>query len=183
MLTEKEATRQFISCIPTECFNVHKQCKGQATHVKKLKKLFAEWDDRKVPDSGIVDFILEPTRLLEKHGWALGCVGVEIKSSFDILNNPGKAIVQILDYQSCNYSIPGGNTELSMIFLYPYRETAKEIASIMQQEGLGLVRCDPEIHLFRLLHANTSHEPVFTYNANGEIHIRKPRYGKRFGHR
>lgn len=184
MLTEKEATEQFISCIPAEYFCVHKQCKGEATYVKKLKRQFAGWDKRKVPMGGIVDFILEPTSLLEKCGWEIGCIGVEIKSSFDIENKPGKAIVQILDYQSCIYSLPSGKTELSMIFLFPYRYTANYIASIMQQEGLGFVRSDPSFDArFRLLQANTSNEPVFTYYANGKVEIRRPRYGKKFGHR
>lgn len=184
MLTEEEATEQFISCIPAEYFKVYPQRKGEAIYVKKLKRQFADWDKRKVPMGGRVDFILEPTSLLEKCGWEIGCIGVEIKSSFDIKYKPGKAIVQVLDYQSCMYSLPTGKTtELSMIFLFPYRYTAGLIASIMQQEGLGFVSSDPSYDArFRLLQAN-SNEPVFTYYANGKVEIRRPRYGKTFGHR
>ncbi|MDD5642935.1 MAG: hypothetical protein PHX53_14890 [Syntrophales bacterium] len=184
MLSEMQATEQFIKCVPTEYFYVHKQCKGEAIYVKKLKRLFADWDNRKIPVSGIIDFILEPTRLLIEKNWEIGCIGVEIKSTYDIEKKPGKAIVQILDYQSCIYSLPNGRTELSMIFLFPYIETASYIASIMQQEGLGLVKYNPSYeNIFQLLHANTSHEPIFTYYSNGKIEIRRPRYGKRFGHR
>ncbi|MEW6660273.1 MAG: hypothetical protein AB1424_16635 [Thermodesulfobacteriota bacterium] len=184
MLTEKQATEQFINCVPAEYFYVHRQCKGEAIYVKKLKKIFADWDNKKVPVRGVIDFILEPTALLEEKGWEIGCIGVEIKSSFDIEEKPGKAIVQILDYQSCIYSLPNGSTELSMIFLFPYIETASFIASIMLQEGLGLVKYNPSYeNIFQLLHANTSHEPIFTYYSNGKIEIRRPRYGKRFGHR
>ena len=184
MLSEKEATAQFIQSIPTDLFHVHPQCKGKAVYVKKLKRLFAGWDNRKAPIGGIVDFILEPTRALEEYGWEIGCVGVEIKSSFAVEKNAGKAITQILDYQSCLYSLPSGDTELSMIFLFPYRYTAELIASIMQQEGLGFVSANPSFEArFRLLQANTSNEPVLTYYANGEVEIRRPRYGKKFGHR
>jgi hypothetical protein len=109
---------------------------------------------------------------------------VEIKSSFAVEKNAGKAITQILDYQSCLYSLPSGDTELSMIFLFPYRYTAELIASIMQQEGLGFVSANPSYEArFRLLQANTSNEPVLTYYANGKVEIRRPRYGKKFGHR
>ena len=184
MLTEKQATEKFYSGVPTEYFRVHKQCKGEALYVKKLKKLFANWDQKPPPGYGKVDFILEPTDSLLKQGWEIGCIGVEIKSSFNIVNRPGRAIAQILDYQSCEYSLPSGRTELSMIFLFPYRETGKLIASIMQQEGLGFVRYEPKYDpQFRLLHANTSHEPVFDYYSDGRIEIRRPRYGKKFGHR
>lgn len=181
MLTEKQATEQFINCVPTEYFNVHKQCKGEAIYVKKLKRLFADWDNRKVPVCGIIDFILEPTNLLEKMGWEIGCIGVEVKSSFHINEKPGRAIVQILDYQSCAYQLSNGSTELSMIFLFPYRNTAEAIASIMLQEGLGFVRYYPPERNFQLLQAN-SNEAIFTYS-NGEVQIRQPRYGKKFGHR
>jgi hypothetical protein len=184
ILTEKQAKEQFINCVPAEYFYVHKECKGEAIYVKKLKKIFANWDRRKVPANGIIDFILEPTSLLIEKNWEIGCIGVEIKSSFDIKNKSGKAIVQILDYQSCIYSLPNGRTELSMIFLFPYIETASFIASIMQQEGLGLVKYNPSYeNKFQLLQANTSHEPIFTYYTNGKIEIRRPRYGKKFGHR
>jgi hypothetical protein len=121
---------------------------------------------------------------LEKIGWEIGCIGVEIKSTFHINEKPGKAIAQILDYQSCTYSLPNGKTELSMIFLFPFRETAEFIASIMLQEGLGFVKHEPSYGIiFQLLQANTSHEFIFTYSSNGEVHMRRPRYGKRFGHR
>ena len=152
--------------------------------MKKLKKIFAAWDGRNIPNSGVVDFILEPTDELINNGWEIGCLGVEIKSSYAIENKPGRAIVQILDYQSCSYNLSNGTTELSMIFLYPYRRTGGYIASIMQQEGLGFVRYMPRYDKqFQLLQANTSNEPVFTYFANGEVEIRRPRYGKKFGHR
>ena len=184
MLTEEQATERFIRAVPTECFNMHKQCRGKALYVKKLKRLFANWDQKPPPSTVKVDFILEPTASLLKQGWEIGCVGVEIKSSFNILNRPGRAIAQILDYQSCEYSLPSGRTELSMLFLFPYRETGGLIASIMQQEGLGFVQYEPKYEpQFRLLHANTSHEPVFNYYSNERIEIRRPRYGKKFGHR
>ncbi len=186
MLTEKQATEKFISGVPSEFFHLHKQCKGKARYVKKLKQLFAGWDNKPLPGYGIVDFILEPTDSLLKQGWEIGCVGVEIKSSFNLIAKPGRAIAQILDYQSCEYSLPNGNIpeELSMIFLFPFRETGCLIASIMQQEGLGFVRYDPKFEpQFRLLHANTSHEPVFNYYSDGSVEIRRPRYGKKFGHR
>lgn len=181
MLTEKKATEQFINCVPIEYFNVHKQCKGEALYVKKLKRIFADWDKKKVPVSGVIDFILEPTDLLEKMGWEIGCIGVEVKSSFHINEKPGRAIVQILDYQSCTYQLPNRRTELSMIFLFPYRYTALFIASIMQQEGLGFVRYYPPERNFQLLQAN-SNEAIFTHST-GEVQIRRPRYGKKFGHR
>lgn len=183
-LTENQATEQFKSSVPREYFNIHPQCKGEAIYVKKLKKIFANWDQRPIPSFGIVDFILEPTEKLLEKGWGIGCVGIEIKSSFQIQTKPGKAIVQILDYQSCCYPLENGKAELSMIFLFPFRETAHDIASIMQQEGLGFVRCNLHYGIkFQLLQANTSHEPVFTLYKDGRVNIRKPRYGKKFGHR
>jgi hypothetical protein len=183
-LTEKQAAEQFVSSVPKKYFMIHSQCRGEAIYVKRLKKIFACWDEKAVPNYGLIDFILEPTnRLLEK-GWEIGCVGVEIKSSFQIDKKPGKAIVQILDYQSCKYQLNGRETELSMIFLFPFRETANDIASIMQQEGLGFVRCKLNYGIeFQLLQANTSHEPVFTSYNDGRMSIRRPRYGKKFGHR
>jgi len=183
-LTEKQATEQFLMCVPSEYFKIHRQCKGEPIYLKKLKRDFLNWDQKPVPKYGLVDFILEPTDELMKKGWEIGCVGVEIKSTFQINKNPGKAIVQILDYQSCKYSLNGNETELSMIYLFPFIETAYYIASIMMQEGLGFVRCKLNYGIkFQLLQANTSHEPVFNYYDDGDISIRRPRYGKRFGHR
>jgi len=183
MLTEKQAREEFISGIPTEYFHVHKECKGKPLFLKKMKRLFADWDQKPSLGHVKVDFILEPTESLLKQGWEIGCVGVEIKSSFNILGRPGRAIAQILDYQSCEYSLPNGNTELSMIFLFPFRETGKLIASIMQQNSLGFARYKTEYGpQFALLQAN-SNEPVFSYFSNGKIEIRRPRFGKRFGHR
>ncbi|MCL4500379.1 MAG: hypothetical protein M1438_00810 [Deltaproteobacteria bacterium] len=183
ILTEKQAAENFINCVPSDYFNIYRECKGEAIYVKKLKRLFAYWDNKKVPTSGKIDFILEPTDLLEKIGWEIGCIGVEVKSSSLINKKPGKAIAQILDYQSRIYSLPNGKAELSMIFLFPYRDTAEFIASIMQQEGLGFVKYEPCYGNFQLLHPNTSHEFIFAYSSNGEVQIRRPRYGKRFGHR
>ena len=182
MPTEREAVKQFESCVPKEYFSIHPQCRGKAVFVKKLKRLFAEWDGRTEPQGGVIDFILEPTELLKERGWKIGCVGVEIKSTKILKDRPGKAIAQILDYQACSYKLPSSiDTELSMIFLFPYRYSAKLLGSIMQQEGLGFVRYIPKLNLFQLLQAN-SNEPVFSLQ-NGEVIVRKPRFGKRFGHR
>lgn len=183
MLAEPEATHEFQRIVPHEYFVIHKQISGEANYVKKLKKIFAAWDGKKFPSTGRVDFILEPTEKLINKGWEIGCIGVEIKSSFAIENKAGRAITQLLDYQSCTYQLRGKTTELSMIFLFPYRKTYHEIASIMQQEGLGFVRHLPKYDkVFQLLQPN-SNEPVFSLLSNGEIEIRKPRFGKKFGHR
>ena len=183
MLTEKEATIQFSICVPSKYFKIHRQCRGRAIFVKKLKRLFAEWDNRNTPKGGIIDYILEPTELLLNMGWKIGSVGVEIKSSYMIEKYPGRAIVQILDYQACKYSLPDCETELSMIFLYPYRKAMSFLGSIMQQEGLGFVRYEPAYDWpFQLLQAN-SNEPVFSHRFDDQVEIRIPRYGKKFGHR
>lgn len=72
----------------------------------------------KYPQQWSSRFYIKPTEELINHGWEIGCVGVEIQSSYTIENKPGRAIVQILDYQSCTYNLSSGTTELSMIFLH-----------------------------------------------------------------
>jgi hypothetical protein len=183
MLTEIEATKKFYQIVPLEYFKIHKQIRGKAIFVKKFKKIFSVLDGTKCQNTVMIDFILEPTDKLLEEGWEIGCIGIEIKSSFGIEKIAGRALCQILDYQSCMYKLPEMTTELSMIFLYPYRKTYHEVSSIMQQEGLGFVRELPEYgKAFQLLQAN-SNEPVFSLLADGDIEIRRPRYGKKFGHR
>jgi len=181
-LTEKEARKIFEEVVPRGCFSVHKECAGTAKLMKKIKRLFAEWDDKSEQKGGRIDFILEPTPLLIERGWKLGCVGVEIKSSKMLKNHVGRAVAQCLDYQACSYELPNGETELSMIFLYPYRCSKGLLGSIMLQEGLGFVRYFPDSFKFQLQQAN-SNEPVFSYDLFGNAEVKPPRFGKRFGHR
>ena len=45
----------------------------------------------KYPQQWSSRFYIKPTEELINHGWEIGCVGVEIQSSYTIENKPGRA--------------------------------------------------------------------------------------------
>ena len=72
-----------------------------------------------------------------------------------------------------------------MIFLYSSSEAkgyGGAEASIMMQEGIGLVRTYENHDFFQLVHANGKY-PIFNCSEFGETIYSRPRFGYRTGHR
>jgi hypothetical protein len=130
-----------------------------------------------------IDYVLEPKPDLLTAGWELGCIGVEAKPSSLDGSKFGRAVSQMLDYQSAAFTI-GDNSEpreLSMIFLLgPDRFHGVE-ASILMQEGIGLMRISERIPEVKLLHGNGMH-PILTIH-DRSVEYKRPRFGMGTGHR
>ena len=134
-----------------------------------------------MPDYIKIDFVLEPKSELIKEGWDIGSVGVEIKRTEKRMY--GRILSQIFDYQCCEYQISGKtyDTNLSMIFLYPFEKFYGTMASIMMQEGIGVIRNFNTPYEFVMLHGNGMH-PILSVS-DKHIEYKRPRFGYEFGHK
>lgn len=185
-ISEPHAKAKFLEKAPRLYFDVYKEVKGIPTYIKPIKRLYREWGNVKGKNEYKIDFILSPTYECLKLGWDLGPVGVEVKKYPLDGKEFGRAISQIMDYQSALFETPDGhNKELSMIFLYSSSHAkgyGGTEASIMMQEGIGLVRTYEDHDFFQLVHANGNY-PIFNFSMCGDTYYNRPRFGYRTGSR
>jgi hypothetical protein len=179
--TEAQNKKQLSQSAIAKYFYIHSEIVGRPVYVKPIKRLFEKWGVRSLKKSYKIDFVLEPKEGLLQRGWDLGCIGIEVKSSSLVGSKFGKAVSQIMDYQTSAFKLENHNEakELSMIFLLgPDRFHGVE-ASILMQEGIGLIRInDFEV---RFLHGNGMH-PILTLS-EGVIEYERPHFGIGTGHR
>ncbi|MBS0657211.1 MAG: hypothetical protein JSR82_03065 [Verrucomicrobia bacterium] len=166
-------------------FKIHKECRGTPAFTKPFKRLFAVWDVRRGKHHFQIDFILEPRTSLIETGWGLGCVGIEAKGSLDGNDGSafGRAFAQILDYQTAQFQIAPKTAPqpLSMIFLLGPKRFYGTAASIMMQEGVGIVRIE-RTGPVKFLHGNGMH-PILEIDGESPPRYRRPRFGMGSGHR
>lgn len=182
--TEPENRRLLLDSVIPSYFNVYSERTGRLVYIKPIKRLFGEWSERPLKKTVKIDYVLEPTERTLALGWDLGCVGVEVKGSHLEGSDFGRAVSQILDYQCgafyCRDDCPV-EEELSMIFMLGPHRFWKTEASILMQEGIGLIRIYPTATEVRFLHGNGSH-PILTIGGAQDCYQR-PRFGKGLGHR
>ncbi len=182
--SEPESKKRLQSSLVANYFSIHSEQRGQLQYAKPIKKLFDKWDVRRLKQKLVIDFVLEPKQALLDAGWDLGSVGVEAKPSPLVGSSFGKAFAQILDYQASIFPIRGqaaGQRELSMIFLLgPDRFHGTE-ASVLMQEGIGVIRISRNDEEVKFLHGNGMH-PILTLVSNAVLYQR-PRFGMGIGHR
>jgi hypothetical protein len=174
-MNEPQAKKYLEGIIPREFFNIYKECKGEIQFIKPIKQLYINWKKTKIPKYMKIDYILEPTEKLLKAGWEIGCIGVEVKRTNERMY--GKILSQIFDYQNCLFEITGNNNKipLSMIFLFPYERFYGLMASIMLQEGIGVIRDYQQHGVFELLHGNGMN-PILSIRGKG-VQINRPKFG------
>lgn len=185
-ISEPHAKSKFLEKVPRKYFDIYKEIKGVPLYTKPIKRLYRKWGKGKEKNEYKIDFIISPTEECLKLGWDLGPVGVEVKKYPLVGKEFGRAISQIMDYQTAQFMTPEGKTrELSMIFLYSSSLTkgyGGTEASIMMQEGIGLVRTYEDRDFFQLVHANGNY-PIFNCSEFEETIYSRPRFGYRTGHR
>ncbi|MEI6033426.1 MAG: hypothetical protein WCS65_03975 [Verrucomicrobiae bacterium] len=186
-MTEPEARREFENFVPPTLFTLNMEVRGEFGPAKPIKKLFRAWGS--TAKKGLrIDYVLTPTPTLEAAGWELGSIGVEVKVGefaipYDI--RIGRILSQLFDCQSAVFTLPDQRpTQLSMIFLFarPYHRFCQLPASIMMQEGIGLVKGRanwPES--FALVHGN-GNSPILAIK-DGLPFYRRPQFGKAAGSR
>jgi len=174
-MNEPQAKKYLEEIIPREYFNIYKECKGDIQFIKPIKQLYIKWKKTKIPEYLKIDYILEPTEKLIDAGWELGCIGVEVKRTNERMY--GKILSQIFDYQNCFFKLPGNKNKipLSMIFLFPYERFYGLMASIMLQEGIGVIKPYQQQRGFDLLHGHGLYRILSVWDEGVEIH--RPRFG------
>jgi hypothetical protein len=174
-MNEPQAKKYLEGILPREFFNIYKECKGVIQSIKPIKQLYINWKKTKIPKYLKIDYILEPTEKLLKAGWEIGYIGVEVKRTNERMY--GKILSQIFDYQNCLFEIPGNNNKipLSMIFLFPYERFYSLMASIMLQEGIGVIRYYQQQSTFKLLHGNGMNPILSIWETGFQVH--RPRFG------
>ena len=85
------------------------------------------------PKSARIDRILFPSPKLRDAGWT-SPIGVEMKRSGEAL---GPALCQAIDYTYAAFYVNGAYVHPEMIFLWPLREQARAVKSVMVQNGIG----------------------------------------------
>lgn len=184
-VTEPDAKIEFLKKVPRNYFDVHEEVQGTPKFIKPIKRLFHKWGIGKEKNEYRIDFVLCPTKQCLAIGWDLGPIGVEVKKYPLVGKDAGKAISQMMDYQIAEFRLPDGDEkELSMIFLYSSsasKSYAGTEASIMMQEGIGLVRTFKKSMSFQLVHAN-GNCPIFDYDVANAKYSR-PKFGYKTGHR
>ncbi len=181
--TEPQNKKLLIESSISRHFRIHSERPGRVHYTKPIKRLFNSWGSRRLKSNFTIDFVLEPLDSVLSEGWELGCVGVEAKPSQLNGSGFGRAVSQILDYQASKFTVSNDSTEeheLSMIFLLgPNRFHGTE-ASILMQEGIGLIHINDR-YPTRFLHGNGMH-PILTIDGN-TVSYRRPRFGMGIGHR
>lgn len=182
--TEAANKAKLLNSSIVDYFTVHSERRGRPLFTKAIKRLYDGWGTRSLKRGYVIDFVLEPKQSLIQEGWELGCVGVEAKPSPLRGRNFGKAVSQILDYQASAFRLlneVGDECELSMIFLLgPDRFHGTE-ASVLMQEGIGLIRISDFQNEVKFLHGNGNH-PILTIRGD-LVEYRRPRFGMGSGHR
>ena len=117
--TEAQNKHRLMTSAIGEYFSIYREQIGQPLYTKPIKRLFHHWGARDLKKNYKIDFILEPKDKLLSAGWELGCIGVEAKPTPLEGSKFGKAISQMLDYQSAAFKLGDHSEaqELSMIFL------------------------------------------------------------------
>lgn len=83
-----------------------------------------------------IDRILMPTKAMQDEGWDIGPIGVELKREGG--KKIGPPVCQAIDYTHAVFPVGNGSTcMLEWVFVYPLREVAGDIASIMLQNRVG----------------------------------------------
>lgn len=181
--TEAENKKRMLGSRVIDHFNVYGERRGTPQYIKPVKRLFDGWGLRSAKKKFVIDFVLEPKESALAAGWELGCVGIEAKQSPLVGSKFGKAVSQILDYQTAKFDLAPNleACELSMIFLLgPDRFHGTE-ASILMQEGIGLLKISDFEAEVKFLHGNGSH-PILTLR-DGLVEYRRPQFGMGSGHR
>lgn len=182
--SEFENKKRLLNSRIGEHFWIYPERPGRPLFTKAIKRLYSDWGARRMKERFTIDFILEPKQSALDEGWELGSVGVEAKPSRLTGKSFGRAVAQILDYQAARFSLPSTGVEereLSMIFLLgPDRFHGSE-ASILMQEGIGIIRISDFQGEVKFLHGNGMH-PIVTMT-DSAIHYRRPRFGMGSGHR
>ena len=129
--TEQESSDAFLSAITaTECFTIYQQVNGWYFGA-------SAFGDKA---TGIIDFVLTPKKKLIDKGWAMGCVGVEVKKSG---HKAGPLICQMIDYSKAVFRLPetSGSVLVCMtaICAFPAFDTFGAIQSVLANHRCGVV--------------------------------------------
>ena len=187
MTKEPAAKKTFEGIVPRSFFTLDSEVLGTPNNLKPIKRLYREWGNTS-KTSYKIDYVLRPTAKLLDAGWELGAIGVEVKAGPLVgnpLKKPGRVISQLLDYQCAEFCLSDGKlVPLSMVFLFvfPYERFSGLFASVMMQEGIGVVkgyRNAPES--FKLVHGNCMH-PILEI-IDGVPAYKRPRFGYALGSR
>lgn len=182
--TESENKRRLLGSSIQDHFTIHSERRGRPLFTKPIKRLFNEWGTRTLKKEFVIDFILEPKDSVIRSGWELGCIGVEAKPSPLVGSKFGKAVSQILDYQTAAFGGITSSTEekeLSMIFLLGPDKFHGTEASVLMQEGIGIIKISDFQGEVKFLHGNGMN-PILTLR-DDFIEYRRPRFGMGLGHR
>lgn len=100
-----------------------------------------------------IDRVLIPLLPAIQAGWRWGSIGVECKNSGVKI---GRAVCQALDYRRSVFKLSSGNIcALDQVFIWPVDRVSGDIASVMMQNRIGIVRFDRDTINFEFMFNGT----------------------------